>query len=201
MKKLFIIAVSIFAFQFSNAQEEAPTFEKNQFSVQYNLHNFTKDDFKFSNDFTFGYQRNLTSEVSVGVNLNYNQIKGRAMEINNNNYFISNEENFRSLGLAFTFNYDWSKIIGLNTQKFDLYTGASLGVSLLDNYSLERSPLNGQPMGWSKYSNNEYFLGSHVGFRYWITKNVGISTEINNSFYNSFHQKETKFNVGLNYKF
>lgn len=195
------LLLGFFVFQAIEAQETNPTFEKNQFSTQYNLQNFYRDNFEFTNDFTFSYQRNLTPEVAVGVSLNYNQIKGSTYTTINDDIFYSGTRKFASKGIAFTFNYDWSKFIGLNPTKFDLYTGTSLGVSVLDNYTLERSPLNGQPMGWSKYSNNQYFLGSHVGFRYWITKNLGISTEINNSFYNPFHQKETKFNVGLNYKF
>lgn len=202
MKTQFTILAFIFGFTLVNAQETENPIQKNQFNFSKNFRASLLDEYGTSkNDYTFGYQRNINEDVSIGLNLNYNSIKGQSYHQYNDVLYVSNESNIKSIGAAFTFNYDWSRIIGMNTKKFDVYTGTSIGVSVLDRSSLERSPTNGFVTGISKYTTNEYFIGGQLGARYWITKNIGVSAEINKSFYNPNTQQDAKLNFGLNYKF
>lgn len=200
MKTQFTILAFIFGLTLTNAQESEKPIQKNQFNFMKNFSQFDSYE-KEKNNFTIGYQRNINEDVSIGINLNFDRTKGRWGEQYNNTLYFSDLVNMQSKGISFNFNYDWSRIIGMNTKKFDLYTGTSIGVSVLDKYSLERSTTNGALIGFSKYTTNEYFLGAHLGFRYWVTKNIGVSTEINKSFYNSNLQQSANLSLGLNYKF
>jgi hypothetical protein len=202
MKIQLTILAFILGFTMVNAQETENPIQKNQFNFSKNFKPFrTNYDGVEMKNYTFGYQRNINEDLSLGINLNFDSSKGIAYEKYNDNIYQSNQLNYQSKGISFNFNYDWSRIIGMNTKKFDLYTGTSVGVSVIDNYLLERSPTNGLPTGFSKYTSNEYFIGGHLGFRYWITKNIGISTELNKSFYDSRRDQTASLSLGLNYKF
>lgn len=181
MKKQILLLTMFSCFAISNAQESIPI-QKNQFNFYRNI-----SEKHIKDDYTIGYERKLNNEVSIGLNLNYSF---------SDNYSTILEKN-KSMGASISFNYDWSKIIGLNTDKFDIYTGANLGVSKVKyNYMSNYYPLN-----IVQYSSEEFIMGGKLGARYWITKNIGVTVELDNSFFDIYKEKTTKINLGFNFKF
>jgi hypothetical protein len=197
MKTRFTIIAFICSISFINAQEIEKTIQKNQFNFLKNLDmNCSK------HDYTIGYERKINDEISLGFNINYFE-SDKYNFYESYNYTFTNKVTAKnsSIGISFSLNYDWSKMIGLNTKKFDIYTGTSFGVSHSNYGTINESYTEKVPtISFAKSNGNNYFIGAKVGARYWITKNIGLSAELDRSFYTT-NINPTKFNVGMNFKF
>ncbi len=197
MKKTLTLLVLILGLASANAQEQ-PKFQKNQFNIQ-NGYNSLDETPKINA--TFGYERWLNSEVSIGLNLNYFQSKNYDTYIPNN-YGNFPSTNDKSIGISVSLNYDWSKMIGLDTTKFDLYTGVSLGRSRIiykDFYEYSSGGINS--IKSSETTSDELFVGGKIGARYWFTKNIGVNLELDQSFETLKDDNVPKLNLGVNFKF
>ena len=192
----------LFCFINSNAQETEPI-QKNQFNFYRNMRNDFKEYNFTKHDYTIGYERKINSEVSIGLNLNYFESDPYYFDETYNGAFTNrvNTKN-SSFGASISFNYDWSKILGLNTDKFDIYTGTNIGLSYL-NYSGIFESTSNENVSIRLYENSvtKHFIGGKIGARYWITKNIGVSAELDRGFYVNFNQNDTKLNLGVNFKF
>ena len=205
MKKLLFITMSLLTVNLTIAQEEKPIL-KNQF----NLKNATffkqivngNTSGSTALDLTLEYERRINTEISYGASINYYQSK-RFLTSDTFNGVITNQDTNRNSAFGFSLNvkYDWSKLIGLNTEKIDLFTGTSLGVSNSEYliYSTTQSG-NDITTKTTTLSGNNYFIGTSLGARYWFTKNIGISAELDRSFYKE-NENLTKLNLGVNFKF
>jgi hypothetical protein len=197
MKTRFTIIAFICSISFINAQEIEKPIQKNQFNF---LKNLDMDSSK--HDYTIGYERKINDEISLGFNINYFE-SDKYNFYESYNYTFTNKVTAKnsSIGISFSLNYDWSKMIGLNTKKFDIYTGTSFGVSNSKfGYSYTNETEGIKSNLFSTESGNRFFIGAKVGARYWITKNIGLSAELDRSFYTT-NINPTKFNVGMNFKF
>ncbi|WP_310556497.1 outer membrane beta-barrel protein [Flavobacterium sp.] len=167
MKKLLITTVTLIGIQFANAQEEN-TPEKNNFKRFYinagsNIIN-SDSDFNLNNGY-LGLEYKFKDESSIGLNLKYSNLTDE----NEPTRTIGNPKLF---GFQFQFNHDWSEKLGLDTTKFDMYTGLGLGLNFYDSKQIV---YNGYLYGGSE---TKLSLGGQLGMRYFITKRIGINTEL-----------------------
>lgn len=179
MKKIVLLILAILSFQITSAQEKQK--ENNSFKRFY-LNagmQFTSFDFIEKNkNFYLGGEYKLNDTESIGLVLNYYDKSYNT----GGSFTLGNPKTF---GFQFQFNHDWSKLIGLNNDKFDLYTG--VGVGLAFSESSEYIYLGGELI--NSTSNTDFNLGGQIGLRYFITKNIGISTELNMNL-NESHLKQ-----------
>lgn len=212
MKTKLLLFAMTFCFVHVNAQETEEPVQKNQFNF---YRNFREDFSRNKNnsditkiDYTFGYERKINKEVSIGINLNYFESNPYLFNETKNGV-VTNTSNLNdsSIGLNVSLNYDWSKMLGLNTNKFDIYTGTNFGASHFKSYNTFITYYD-ENVEEKIYQNNntKFFIGGKLGFRYWITKSIGVTTELDQGFYSSkgFYaepKQKSKLNIGLNYKF
>lgn len=196
MKKTLTLFVLILGLVSANAQEQ-PTFQKNQFNI---LHSFQPDSYR-NLDFTFGYERWFNNEVSIGINFNYYQGKDYPKFIPE--YNVTRPRTYdQSLGLSLSINYDWSKMMGLDTSKFDFYTGVSWGRSRMNYTNLYQITSDGiTTLRADDDVKDVLIFGGKIGARYWITKNIGVNLEIDKSFETIDNDNLTRLNLGVNFKF
>ena len=110
------------------------------------------------------------------------------------NYLTFSNEKYYSekfTGLQFQFNHDWSKLLGINHEKFDIYTGVNFGVGRIIKSDYVYS--NGNVL--LGHGDTYISFGSQIGARYFISKSIGINTEIN------YSRGFTQIKTGLSYKF
>ena len=190
----------LFCFINCNAQETEPI-QKNQFNFYRNIRNDFYDHNATKYDYTIGYERKINSELSIGFNINYYESVPYYFNETYDGVFAKRVTSKNSsFGASISFNYDWSKLIGLNTNKFDIYTGTNIGMSALNYSDINKSISNENiSVKLNENSGNEFFLGGKIGARYWITKNIGVSTELDKGFYDNLN--DIKLNVGVNFKF
>lgn len=174
MKKILLITISIFTFQFSNAQEvETP--KKNQFLFNIGTQFSEFDALEKNKTIYLGAEYKFKNDLSLGLKYTYSDLsyshKGASVlgAPKSNSFQIQ-------------FNNDWSEKIGLNTDKFDVYTGVSLGLNFY-HYNSFTFPNGKTESGWS---NTEYLAGGQIGLRYFITKRLGVHTELNLNNYKNF---------------
>ena len=197
MKKTLTILVLILGLVSANAQEQ-PKFQKNQFNLQ-NGYNSLDETPKINA--TFGYERWLNSDVSIGLNFNYFQSKDYTYYLPYN-YSFNPRTNDKSIGLSVSLNYDWSRMIGIDTTKFDLYTGVSLGRSRIFYTNFYEYTNEGVTVIKSdEMDEDEFILGGKIGARYWFTKNIGVNLELDQSFKTLKDDDLPKLNLGVNFKF
>lgn len=167
MKKLFLITVSVFAVQFSNAQEETPT-KKNHFLINAGTQFTDFDALEKNKNIYLGAEYKFKNDLSLGLKYTYSDLsyshKGAS--------FVGAPK-LNSFQLQF--NNDWSEKIGLNTDKFDLYTGVNVGLDFFSSKDFT-FPSGGIAEG---RTNTEFLAGGQIGFRYFITKKIGVQTELN----------------------
>lgn len=185
MKKLLYLSVAFISFQFVNAQDKEKINSTKKFYLNTGMQFESFDYLKKNKNFYVGGEYKLSDTESIALNLNYFD-KGYE-----NVGYSSILGNPKSFGFQFQFNHDWSKLIGLNNDKFDLYTGVNLGLAFT-KYNDYTYP-NGVTI--KSYNDTELNAGGQIGFRYFFTKNLGISTELN------LNQSNTHLKTGLTYKF
>lgn len=197
MKKTITLFVLILGLVSANAQEQSK-FQKNQFNIQ---RGFNSVDETPRIDATVGYERWFNSEVSIGINFNYFQSRDYTYYLpGNSSYYPTTND--KSVGISVSLNYDWSKMIGIDTSKFDLYTGVSLGRSRIFYTGFYESTNEGFSVIQSNaLDRDELLLGGKIGARYWITKNIGINLELDNTFETFEDENVPKLNLGVNFKF
>lgn len=185
MKKLVLFMLALISFQFATAQDKEK--ENNSFKRFY-LNagmQFTSFDFIEKNkSFYIGGEYKLTDNESIALNLNYYD---RGYNVTNQ-YNVGNP---KSIGFQIQFNHDWSKLIGLNNDKFDVYTGVGLGIEYTKSKDFtypDGAVIKGRSTG-------EFNFGGQIGLRYFITKNIGISTELN------MNVNESHLKTGVTYRF
>ncbi|RXR16332.1 hypothetical protein EQG63_11990 [Flavobacterium amnicola] len=182
MKKLFIITVSVLAVQFSNAQEEAPI-KKNQFLVNAGTQFTNFDALEKNKNIYMGVEYKFKNDLSLGLKYTYSDLS-----YSHKGAGVVGAPKLNSFQLQF--NNDWSEKIGLNTEKFDVYTGVNVGLDFFSSKDFV-FPSGGIAKGWT---NTEYLAGGQIGFRYFITKRIGVQTELN------FNTNKTYLSTGLTFK-
>lgn len=168
MKKLFFITLTAITFQFASAQEK----EENQFKRFYVNTGVSSNSVLFDTSIAYnaGLEYKFKDETSIGVNFLHREY--------GKNYYGKPTDT----GINFTFNYDWSEKLGLNTSKFDLYTGVNLGITsskrpYLYTLGAENSGVYLQEQRSTTYTDKD--LGGQIGIRYFFTKNIGLNVEAN----------------------
>lgn len=191
MKKLFFITVSVFAFQFSNAQEAAPI-KKNQFLINAGTQFSNFDALEKNKNIYLGVEYKFKNDLSLGLKYTYSDLS-------------FNHKNARTIGapklssFQLQFNNDWSEKIGLNTDKFDVYTGVSFGLSTFTNNKAFLYQTN--EIIDDNLSLTEFVAGGQIGFRYFITKRIGVQTELNfNTNKNYIDTNRISIGAGLTFK-
>lgn len=119
-------------------------------------------DAKIKN-FYVGADYKVSDEMSIGLNYS----RSETMYANR---YSTEDHNF----FQFQTNMDWAKKIGLNTKKFDLYTGFNFAVV---SFTQTGSNFNGRLE--KDYIDSDISFGGQVGVRYFITKNIGLNFELN----------------------
>jgi opacity protein-like surface antigen len=180
MKKLLFIMMPIVSIQIVSAQEKE-SFKRFYINGGTNLSVFNPDN-KLNNGY-LGFEYKFLDESSIGLNLSYTNLTYNT----SSGYSLGDPKKF---GFQFQFNHDWSKNIGLNTNKFDVYTGLGLGLSFFESKNFK---INDQSYGGSDTNFN---FGGQMGLRYFITKSIGINTELNFS-----TEKDYQLKTGLTYRF
>lgn len=166
MKKPLLIALSIISFQFANAQEEE---KSNPFNLNIGTTVFDGDPYEFNGN--LGLEYKFKDESSIGFNFMYRE-KTDYMDFNP-----------KDMGVNFTFNHDWSEKLGLNTKKWDLYTGFNFSITRRETILQYVNSTEGVLTHHIEKNNSmEYTVGGQLGARYFITKNIGINAELNRSF-------------------
>ena len=171
MKKHLLIVVTSFVTTYSIAQDKDAHAQKFQI-------NFGSDSFRNLKNSYFGFDYKIDDEVSIGLNASWSG------SLNN---LYSNGYNDRGAIFSFHTNFDWAKKIGLNTNKFDIYTGFNTGRATVWSTAYNTS---------EKISNSAFTVGGQFGLRYFFTKNIGINAEINGGVINN-----NPIRAGLSIKF
>ena len=182
MKKLFFITVSVFAFQLSNAQEETPI-KKSHFLINAGTQFTDFDALEKNKNIYLGVEYKFKNDLSLGLKYTYSDLSYSHKGVG----FVGAPK-LNSFQLQF--NNDWSEKIGLNTDKFDLYTGVNVGLDFFSTKDFT-FPSGGIAKGWT---NTEYLAGGQIGFRYFVTKRIGIHSEIN------LNTNKSYISTGLTFK-
>lgn len=139
--------------------------------------------------FIVSYERRFHQDASYGIHL---MGSFKKLDFDDNSTVNAN-----NMGVGISINYDWSRMLGLNTTRFDIITG--LGTSI--NYYNDLTFID---------SNNPYTFSLDLGYRirlnYWFKNNFGVGVEMNNFLkYGIYHNSPGGFNVpkfiSLNYRF
>jgi hypothetical protein len=185
MKKLIYLSLAFISFQFVNAQDKEKINSNKKFYLNTGIQFESLDYLKRNKNFYIGGEYKLNDTESIALNLNYFDM---GYENAGGSSLLGNPKSF---GFQFQFNHDWSKLIGLNNDKFDLYTGVGLGLAFtkVNNYIYPNGITS------KEFSETELNMGGQIGLRYFVTKNIGVSTELN------FNLDNTHLKTGLTYKF
>lgn len=176
MKNKLALLLIILSSTFMIAQEKKEDKKKFYFNTGTQLYNF--GSVKTNTNFYFGLEYKLNETNSIAVNFNY---------FENDNFNFNNQYLYKteSAGIKFQYNHDWSKLLGINNDKFDIYTGVNFGIGNNKYTNIAES---------TEYSRKDELIssiGTQIGVRYFITKKIGINLELNSN----------KINTGLTYKF
>jgi hypothetical protein len=180
MKNTITILAVISSLSFVNAQE----IKKKKFYFNTGIGLTDSRDFNWSKNFYIGAEYKFTDTESMAVNFENAEL----------NYLTFSNEKYYSekfTGLQFQFNHDWSKLLGINHEKFDIYTGVNFGVGRIIKSDYVYS--NGNVL--LGHGDTYISFGSQIGARYFISKSIGINTEIN------YSRGFTQIKTGLSYKF
>lgn len=134
-----------------NAQGSEPTKKFN-----FNLGTTFFDTFLESKNIYAGFDYKITESASVGLMFNHANFDKSFNKYSRNEILI-------------TLNQDWSGILGVNTNKFDIYTGINMGNVY---YNFENTNTD------YSQKNEGFDIGGQVGIRYFVYKNFGLNTEI-----------------------
>jgi hypothetical protein len=180
MKKTITILAVISSLSFVNAQE----IKKKKIYFNTGIGLTDSRDFNWSKNFYIGAEYKFTDTESMAVSFENSEL----------NYLTFSNEKYYSekfTGLQFQFNHDWSKLLGINHEKIDIYTGVNFGVGRIIKSDYQYS--NGNVL--LGHRDTYISFGSQIGARYFIAKNLGINTEIN------YSRGFTQIKTGLSYKF
>jgi|GEM_PF-7102965 len=158
-----------------------------------------------------GFEYRLKDDSSIGINLAYKESPGQITSNAFGGQTISNGYGGHNYAFQFQFNHDWSRAIGLNTDKFDVYTGLNLGMTFQQaEFPQFSGPFN-PPFGPSNtqtVNNTSIDLGGQFGIRYFVYKNIGIHLEVNTNrsisgdrYDLGIDPRKVEFRTGLTYKF
>ncbi|MFT3796100.1 outer membrane beta-barrel protein [Flavobacterium sp.] len=190
MKKIMLSAALLLCAFLSNAQESGnePKTDFKRFYINASS-DFTDE---YSSSAFLGFEYQFKNESSVGISFSYRESKDV------NNFYTPDLTNY---GFQLQFNHDWSRLIGLNTNKFDLYTGL--------NFGLTRQEVKQGNALVSIYEDGSNFFtaGGQLGARYFFYKGLGVNVELNAN--SDFDGANIKFGsdprigvrTGLTYKF
>lgn len=165
MKKI-ILAAFVLSVGMAHAQtDETP----NKFKHFYVNAGADFTDYNLTKNAYLGLEYRLKDESSLGVNLFYKDVP---YDSGYSVYFGTN------YGFQLQANHDWSSSLGLNTDKFDVYTGLNAGMTF---QNLEqRNVFFGNQFGpRNDVKNTSINVGGQLGIRYFIFKNIGIHLEAN----------------------
>ena len=191
MKKIMLFASVLLCAIVSQAQDTEPKTDFKRFYVNAGA-DFT--DYHLTKNGYAGLEYRLKSESSIGLNLFYKEVPHK------NGYSANFGKNY---GFQLQFNHDWSKEIGLDTSKFDVYTGLNIGMTFQ-----EAQARNMFGPGRSNFNNTSIDVGGQFGIRYFVFKNIGIHLEANtnkavngNRFELGPNARDIELRTGLTYKF
>lgn len=173
MKKLFLITVTALACQFAKAQE-TESLKKNHFLWNVGTQFTDFDALEKNKNLNLGAEYKFKNDLSIGLKYTYSDLS-----FQHKGTGTLGAPKLNSFQLQF--NNDWSDKIGLNTEKFDVYTGVTVGLNFFSYKSI--TPVTGT--NYSARTNTEYITGGQIGFRYYFTKNLAIHTELNLNNYNN----------------
>lgn len=190
MKKMMLSAALLLCTFWSNAQDSGnePQTDFKRFYINASS-DFTDE---YSSSAFLGFEYQFKNESSLGISLSYRDSKNVA------NYFSPDLTNY---GFQLQFNHDWSSLIGLNTDKFDLYTGLNFG-------STHQEVKQGDALvKVFDTSYNFFTAGGQLGARYFFYKGLGVNVERNAN--SDFDGANVRFGsdprigvrTGLTYKF
>jgi hypothetical protein len=192
MKKIMLFASVILCAFVSKAQETKTKTDFKRFYINAGA-DFT--DYNLTTNGYVGLAYKLKDESSVGLNLFYKNA-GRQTG------FVSG--NGTNYGFQLQFNHDWAEKLGMNTDKFDVYTGLNLGMT----FQNIDAPLYVNPYATTKITNTSYDFGGQLGIRYFIFKNIGIHLEANtnrafggNRLELTSNPRKVEIRTGLTFKF
>lgn len=159
-----------------------------------------------------GFEYRLKDDSSIGLTLGYKEAPDQVTS----NAFggqTTTSAQFGGHNLAFQlqFNHDWSRVLGIDTDKFDIYTGLNIGMTFQQaEYRQFLGPF-APPFGASNVqtvNNTSVDLGGQLGIRYFVYKNIGIHLEANTNSsvtgdrYNiGVDPRRIELRTGLTYKF
>jgi hypothetical protein len=158
-----------------------------------------------------GFEYRLKGESSIGLNLGYKESPSQVVSNSFGGQTISNGYGGHNYAFQLQFNHDWSSTIGLNSDKFDIYTGLNLGMTFQQaEYQQFFGPFN-PPFGAGNtqtINNTSVDMGGQFGIRYFVYKNIGINLEVNanrsvsgDRFDLGIDPRRIEFRTGLTYKF
>ena len=198
------LLIAVFCFGTAFAQENEKKYFKNSFSLSSDYFSTLlrendnlspmRDQLNKKTYFLLAYERRFHQDASYGI-----QFLGSKHNVNiTDGSGNSNTLDANNLGIGISVNYDWSRMLGLNSSKFDIITG--LGTSFSIHNNLE---------GYHSNSNDydaSFDLGYRLRINYWFTERIGVGAEMNGSFLYGNNSNVAKgFSVpkfiGLNYRF
>lgn len=114
--------------------------------------------------FGASYEKGITDDISVGANADYLS--------NNYNYGSGLSYKFTAIYVGARASYHFNKLLKINTEKIDLYGGATVGYrSFKWKDSFSNSGLD------DSYGSGVY-LGVYAGGKYYFSKKIGVFTEV-----------------------
>jgi hypothetical protein len=173
MKKQLLFLTMIFVATILNAQDKPLEEQKFQINAGFNVVEPNN-----MNNLYLGFDYKIDNELSVGINFSRN------LDYSYSLFGLSKISNF---GGELQTNFDWAKKLGMNTNKWDVYTGFNIGIVSQKNFYNYYS---------QNYRYNDLRLGGQIGVRYFVTKNWGVNVELNSG--NIFN---TPIRGGITYKF
>lgn len=129
-------------------------------------------DYQLTRNFYAGLEYKLRDESSVGLNLFYKDVPFEQ------GYSVAYGTNY---GFQLQANHDWAASVGLDTGKFDFYTGLNADV----NFQESQAPGFGFPFApfapqqTATVNHTAFTVGGQLGLRYFFYKNLGVHVEAN----------------------
>lgn len=167
MKKLFLLTATLITLQLANAQETDKP-KKSHFLFNAGTQFTDFDALEKNKNLYLGVEYKFKNDLSIGLKYTYSDLSYAHGAVR---VLGAPKENSFQL----QFNNDWSEKIGLNTEKFDVYTGISVGYSILRSNEIILNP----GMIYPSSDRRDFFTGGQIGFRYFFTKRLGFQTEWN----------------------
>lgn len=150
MRKGITLVITLFFIQLSSSQEQA---NENDFQSNYiNIGTSVLDVFRYSvyvPAIQLGYEHKFNNVTSVGLNVELS------------NTWWPKDYRFK-VGTFFSYNYDVSKKIGIDTDKNDLYGGLTTGITFRPIHAI--------------FLNFAY--GGQLGYRRFVSEQIGLYSEV-----------------------